>query len=920
MLHPMTEKELCKMYLEIVEDSVKYFEPLWVDDSKRVPNSGFFDFRKYGNWKNEEYASLITIPGNGMVIYCYSVLLNESLKETFTELKIPRSLLLSHAIKAIRWCCLTSAYVENSYPYLPNTDPEFLDGQQWQRKISYRADVVGCLTLGVALLWNELNDETKSLVKSVMIGGAAKKRDVKQWQFIWGGNHDQVKQDLSSTMGAAFLFAGKKCGNLYLDILRGMGIDMVSTLQDKTCDTIVDGRTVKEWAKGWNLYQDYSSDHHGCANPWYGGDLIFQGRIYIEIMSALTGIAVPETFAYDGNGFDGVLEWLKILCLPEGEPASPHGIEYDAYYGEGLLAYCYGATVKKDPVAASFEERAAYLLKRHSRAIKMYDYHRSSWAKAASAFLLHKYSGPRAEPLPFEEASRRIDGTYHYRWQQNLIHRSREKWCSFAWGSISSLRPHSKRFGNGLCGFVVPTKKEMKEPEQLIYFHPNTLIGNIVIVDSEGKAQELKPESIYRFERNDVKFNTAGNVSNPMLQRYYAFHSFLDGPCVMFTVFRAKKACRVFWSGLPIYFYVRKGMTGSRRIYDEQGSWPLEQEARRNSSWWCVNDRIGMAVIGGNNQIKIKRFLGYNRYRKAEYLDKCDGVIASQIRDLKIDEGELGLDLSTVIFTNTRHENVSQLSKKIKNLIKLPTGWRGLLVPDANNKGKRLFAFTNLYGHEKQTQINFSFEEGAPIFSSETFIEGKRGFVWLHLDALESLSETMELYVELLSGNAVWARKITNNRYFFRPVDGQKAHLKIRYCGNEAEKFLMFNGSCKKKIINSITSVGSFKEFDLLLENPIFIEIQGENYLDQLAPAVEIENVVIREDRRVTVEVKAQDQSNIREVELYCNKKSIGKKYAAPYLWTFRPGKGFHTFYAVAVDSSSAMNRATSFVKTISVN
>ena len=65
-LRAMSEKDLTRLYLDIVEDSVKAFDPLWTDDSRRIPNSGFFDFRKYPDWTPEYkgYAGIVTVPGS----------------------------------------------------------------------------------------------------------------------------------------------------------------------------------------------------------------------------------------------------------------------------------------------------------------------------------------------------------------------------------------------------------------------------------------------------------------------------------------------------------------------------------------------------------------------------------------------------------------------------------------------------------------------------------------------------------------------------------------------------------------------------------------------------------------------------------------------------------------------------------------
>ncbi|MBN1490008.1 MAG: hypothetical protein JXA69_08835, partial [Phycisphaerae bacterium] len=309
----MTEAELCDLYLGVVEDAVSVFEPLWTDVSASVPNAGYFDFIKYDTWLPEWYGSEITVCGNGQIVFCYALLLNHTDKATFTDRHVPRAVLRDHAIQAIRWCCLTSGYVENPYPFpTEGMYPRRIkDGKYWIRPHGHRTDVLGWLTTGIAMLWDELDEETRGLVEDVMIGMAPKERIVRQWTFVQGGNHDVVKQDMSSTVGAAFLFPGRDDHDLYLDIVRGNGIDLVSTMHDRACAAVAAGKPIREWSKGWNLYPDYSSDHHGWCQIWYGCDLIFEGRYYIEFLSRLMNIPVLETFTYPGNGFDGVLEWIK---------------------------------------------------------------------------------------------------------------------------------------------------------------------------------------------------------------------------------------------------------------------------------------------------------------------------------------------------------------------------------------------------------------------------------------------------------------------------------------------------------------------------------------------------------------------------------------------------------------------------------
>jgi hypothetical protein len=159
-LRAMSEKDLTRLYLDIVEDSVKAFDPLWTDDSRRIPNSGFFDFRKYPDWTPEYkgYAGIVTVPGNGMIGFCYAVLLTETDKPYFTDKRVPRSLLMERLVKLIRWCALTSVYVKTPYPYIyEDTAPQFLEGKYWRRSFGYRADEVGFLTMAAAKIWKQLD-------------------------------------------------------------------------------------------------------------------------------------------------------------------------------------------------------------------------------------------------------------------------------------------------------------------------------------------------------------------------------------------------------------------------------------------------------------------------------------------------------------------------------------------------------------------------------------------------------------------------------------------------------------------------------------------------------------------------------------------------------------------------------------------
>jgi hypothetical protein len=68
--------------------------------------------------------------------------------------------------------------------------------------------------------------------------------------------------------------------------------------------------------------------------------------------------------------------------------------------------------------------------------------------------------------------------------------------------------------------------------------------------------------------------------------------------------------------------------------------------------------------------------------------------------------------------------------------------------------------------------------------------------------------------------------------------------------------------------------------------------VRGPEYIDDIRPAVEIEQVHVREDGRVLIEALAADRSGIDSVGLFCDGQSVGRVDKPPYAWAHRPGEG----------------------------
>lgn len=467
-------EELQGKYLAILEAGVDFFEPIFTEALTEAPNAGFYDIRRYGNWthpRNEPYHTLCILPANGQVVLTYAVLLRYSGKDAFGAGRYPRTVLFDHLQKAIRWICLTSAYVDHPYPFLPEVRSDLAKGRQWHRRWGLRQDLIGYLSLGVTLMWDDLDGETRSLFRKVATGTALRGRVVRTSDPDGNGNHDQVKQDLSSTIAAAYLFKDHPDHGKFREAVEGAGLDMVSTLKDFGSSTQLEGGAVRDLARSVNMNSDYSSLHHNTPSVWYGVDLIFEGRSYVEIMAALTGNQVPDTYTYKGNGFDGIYEYARILSTDDGVLNHLRAPEYDSSYGAGLLAFCYGGLHLGDASALALERGAADILARHTRAVGQFDYHRGSWSKAAMAFLWRQVGKGNRSYQAIDSDNPSRHGTYYLEGLKALVCRSPEAWAGFVWGT------NREAGGGGPGGYVMPARAG----GPLIYNTSDSLTGAVLV-------------------------------------------------------------------------------------------------------------------------------------------------------------------------------------------------------------------------------------------------------------------------------------------------------------------------------------------------------------------------------------------------------------------------------------------------------
>ena len=373
------------------------------------------------------------------------------------------------------------------------------------------------------------------------------------------------------------------------------------------------------------------------------------------------------------------------------------------------------------------------------------------------------------------------------------------------------------------------------------------------------------------------------------------------------------------WSGLPVCFYYRDGMTPERTLHTAQGSQPLERETTQDSSWWCVDDRMGLVQFGGSPSMRVEREVGFNWARQPEYRDESDTVYVSPLPEQPLRAGETALQHGAVLYTDSTSEQIARAADAMRNAsLTLPEGWYGSFVPDARKGVKRFLAVANFDGDTTQASLELSTDLGAPVFQVPTTIVGDSGRITLNLEPLKSFGGSCPMFLRTEKYLPVQINPVSASAYSIEPIGRDTATVSVHVIADDIQsvRFLDRMGTLLEEmpVIEERFKTG----IAFVVRQPVLLELVGEE-VDAIGPAVEIRDLHVREDGQANVEVYAADASGIASVELFCDGTSLGSREAPPYIWHHTPEEGYHTFHATAADAAPGVTSRDSFKRTIYV-
>jgi len=677
--------------LQVVERFVPRAETFWRASDLKEPESGYFTAAGSG---------VTQARGDGNMALALATLL-VARPEQGQFAGIPRATIESQVIQVIRHEALTNKLSGAGYN-------RWGEGT-WQASL----ETYGW-AFAAKLLWADLDEETRALVKRVVTAEA----DILITKPIasgeWGntGAEDEGWNTPTPEL-AALMWPEDPHAEEWLHAAKKIAINASSTTADASSGEQVDGAPLREWNASVNLHPDLTLENHGYFNTNY--QMVTHLLIGdAAVMDAQFGKPIPQAFSFRTEAvYDDI---LGAMITGDGDLLAPAGQDWTSKDYQHLDYLTIMATRFHRADASVAESRAltevgvrqALHADGSILAQKELGYESVLIKRLAMAWWNHQEFGPSAQPsaAEYEAALARTGGVHRYAYVDLVDARQRDAFTSMSWDDVRPM------------GLIVPTPNGHESDPILAAYVPGSLVGSAA--SSAGGAYTCDCREDESF------FSTAGTIG----ARDFSMTSFPDGTVLLLD--------RGTGSTFNVDFENVPGLTGERPVYTEGGT----GLGSLPGDWWNVADRMGMVVLGGGG-IKAEDVAAANPYLQV-YGSAATG------------SGNRG----AAVYPDADHETTARLAATADQP-QTPSGWSALQAQATD--GTDRVAVARWSGPET-AEVAFSDERGAPLTEAAATLEGDVATGTWSLEAPASRGEEVRFFVHAdgpLSGRATGADTAT---------------------------------------------------------------------------------------------------------------------------------------------------------------
>jgi hypothetical protein len=650
-IHPLSEQETVQIYTQALRDACVHADEDW-NTSSFDPAAGY-----WGNGVSNERG--IRIAGS-MVLACATVLkYDDGLSAS------ERQDLSKKVTAALRYATATHF----------TSNQKCTDGKQWggmdrpgskQWQSSYWT---GSYAMGAWLIWDKLDPALRQDIERMVVA---------QDDLLATGNPptnmslDTKAEENGWTVPCLVLgelmFPTNPHAALWHQTALKYMMNTLCTAADSNSTDLVDGRAVKDWSLGANLYPDFTLENHNIFHPSYVGCSSY----------FLTQAALCYTYAHQPipqaatHHLLDTWRMFQTVLLPWGESAYPQGMDWELHGLPFINLYAALATHNQDPYASRLEQCELQLMRTWQEADKgslaFYgskfgvNRHAINAEQLSFGLLAHRIFGPSAKPLTEKEAIDQEQGMHDYPYVDFIAQRTDKKFVSFSWK-------------NKIMGLIIPLGDGHEDNPDFSTPIPTGLIGSFdlspkgdVKMKVVDHSRQITPD--HELASLGLAFETSGTVllNGGRLKQTLRVSS-LGSQTVVYEDRVAAAADVTVQSerGVPVGIENDEITGGIRVVTNQDGQTTFERAHPRKAvalsgSWANVDGRLGVVMVGGSG-MSYAQASGYS-----PGISVCSDILYGSFSDhaRQFKAGEEVAHRIVIFFVEVTPEQTAELAKSCK--------------------------------------------------------------------------------------------------------------------------------------------------------------------------------------------------------------------------------------------------------------
>jgi len=569
------------------------------------------------------------------------------------------------------------------------------------------------------------------------------------------------------------LYPNDALASKWFDRMRDFAINSYSQVDDAADQTVIDPsydqKTVADYYRGQNLYDDYTLQNHNLFHTSYQNVVMQElGEAHLALLLFQGDTQRWQSRSLMHNQqkvFDLV---LKRLALADGELAMPNGNDWSLFLFDQITSYSTAACFLRDPDALMLENMAYKYIKARQQTTDD-----GSWLlnsdigprrmgveghRVMMTYLMHQAASTAdLKPTTWDEFSAEQEDAYLFRSQNIVRASSSDRFVTFSWST--GLKSYT-----GYIADTTPDRNKIITP-----FRANNtgnLIGWYTVNGCKTNASPTV-SGVYDIHENAFAMNGRLSTNDNTLENSFALAATQGNAVVYLSHVRALQDGTLTGRRGGLLAISTDPFTAEQRtIYTAEGEFTGNGAAMTSmqTPWANIDGSIGVVTLGATGKMAFGDRALNNSIQCAKFYPLYSQGNESFTADQTIDRTAI------VYYSRVDAATTEALQAQATSLNdQLPDGWNGLTLADPD--GTRYLVVANLNGGKKNKAELKGLTVsglGAPVLSEETTITDNQASATIALDADHTMMQKLSLFI---NGTGVIAK-------LFNPWDD--AQMSIR--------------------------------------------------------------------------------------------------------------------------------------------